>query len=69
MIFKPKEIGEIELFAVQAHAPRFCGCHATLELEKGTKETRPRFDKVTLKKVRSKGNEVTFKIRIEKEKA
>ena len=64
MMFKPREIGEIELFSVEAHAPGFCGCHATLELGKSAKKERPRFEKVTLKKVRSSGDEVTFKIKI-----
>jgi len=67
MMFKPREIGEIELFSVEAHAPGFCGCHATLELGKTAKKERPRFDKVTLKRVRSKGDEVTFRVKIGKQ--
>ena len=63
-MFKPKEINEIELFSVEAHAPGFCGCHATIELEKRSKRERPRFDKITLKKVRRKGDEITFRVRI-----
>ncbi len=66
MEIKPDEIGEIELFSVEAHAPRFCGCHATLELGKKAKGKRPKFDKVTLKKVRCHGDEITFKIEIKK---
>jgi hypothetical protein len=68
MEIKPDDIGEIELFSVEAHAPRFCGCHATLELGKKARGKRPKFDKVTLKKVRCKGNEVTFRILVKKEK-
>ena len=66
MKFKPREISEIELFSVEAHAPGFCGCHATLELGKTAKKERPRFDKVTLKRVRSKGDEVTFRVQVKK---
>jgi len=67
MGFKPKEIKEIELFAVEAHAPRFCGCHATLQLEKKSGAVRPKFDKVTLKKIGGRGNEVTFRIKVRKD--
>ena len=65
-MFKPREIGEIELFSVEAHAPGFCGCHATLELGKTARKARPRFDKVTLKRIRSKGDEVTFRVKVRK---
>ena len=67
-MFKPREIGEIELFSIEAHAPGFCGCHATMELEKKSKEKRPLFEKITLKKVKGKDDEITFRIKIKESK-
>jgi len=66
MMFKPGEIKEIELFSIEAHAPGFCGCHATMELGKTAKKERPRFDKVTLKKLRDTGDEITFRVKVTK---
>jgi hypothetical protein len=63
---KVGDIGEIELFSIEAHAPNFCGCHAAVALHKRGRKIRPSFERVVLKRIRSKGNEVTFKVKVEK---
>ena len=61
-----KDIGEIELFSIEAHAPNFCGCHAAVALVKRGKKIRPDFGRIVLKRIRTKGNEVTFRVKVEK---
>lgn len=61
-----KDIGEIELFSIEANAPNFCGCHAAVALAKKGAKIRPDFDRILLKRVRVKGNEVTFRVKVKK---
>ena len=61
-----KDIGEIELFSIEANAPNFCGCHAAVALVKRGKKIRPDFGRIVLKRIRTKGNEVTFRVKVEK---
>lgn len=63
-----KNISEIELFSIEANAPNFCGCHAAVSLIKRGNKIRPDFQRIVLKSVKTKGNEVTFRVRIEKQK-
>lgn len=62
-----KDIGEIELFSIESHAPNFCGCHAAVALAKRGKKIRPDFERIVLKRVRTKGNEITFRVKVEKQ--
>ena len=63
-----KDIGEIELFSIEARAPNFCGCHAAVSLIKRAKKIRPDFQRIILKRVKTNGNMMTFKVKIEKQK-
>ena len=59
------DFGEIELFSIEAQAPNFCGCHAAVTLSKRGKKFRPDFKRVVLKRVRSRGKTVTFRVSVE----
>lgn len=61
-----KDIGEIELFSIEANAPNFCGCHAAVALARKGKKIRPVFQRMVLKRIKIKGNEVTFRVKVEK---
>ena len=62
------DIDEIELFSIEAYAPKFCGCHAAVVMKGKAAKKDPRFERIVLKRVRTRGNEVTFRIKVEKGK-
>ena len=64
---KPKDIGEIELSNITGWSSKYCSCHADFTIAKDSNTEDPNFERIILKKVRCKGNEVTFKVKIIKE--
>ena len=72
MKFKPDDIKQIELRAVNWGSSRACGGQSW-ELEVDMKKKRrkyledPRCDSVVLKNVSAKGNLVTFRVKIKEE--
>lgn len=65
---KPKDIGEIELSDIDCRSSKYCNCRASLAIAKDSDAEDPHFERVILKKIRCKGNEVTFKVVIEEER-